>query len=349
MSQISVNDITSLDGKSGPVISGITTVSSTGYMMVPAGPTEYRGGRGRGVWAGGRLTPTPATVYTNSIEYVQISTLSNTLDFGDLSSEREHVTGSALASSTRGIWAGGYGAPGEEHISYIEISSTGNSFDFGDLTGNCRAMPSHSNNTRGIFGPYYNAPTVTYSPQIQYITIATTGNAAEFGEVGSSLSKSHGSGVGDATRAVFCGGYNDDGTARQNIIHYVTISSFGNSTDFGDLTDICTNAATGSGSGRGIIAGGRRTTSPSNIIDYITIQSLGDAIDFGDLTSNRKDWSGGASNGTRAIFAGGDNPSYDDSMDYVEIMTTGNAQDFGNLSVATRYKAGVSDSHGGLG
>jgi len=349
MSQISVNDITSLDGKSGPVISGITTVSSTGYMMVPAGPTEYRGGRGRGVWAGGRLTPTPGAVYTNSIEYVQISTLSDTLDFGDLSFGREHVSGIALASSTRGIWAGGYGAPGEQHISYIQLSSTGNAFDFGDLTGNSRNFASHSNNTRGIFGPPYRTPAGEYSPQIQYITIATTGNAAEFGEVGSSLSKAGSSGVGDATRAVFCGGYNDAGTARQNIIHYVTISSFGDSIDFGDLTDISTNSATGSGSGRGIIAGGRRTTSPSNIIDYITIQSLGDAIDFGDLTSTRNDWRGGASNGTRAIFAGGSNPAYDDSMDYVEIMTTGNAQDFGNLSAGTRYKAGCSDSHGGLG
>jgi hypothetical protein len=42
MSQISVNDITSLDGKSGPVISGITTVSSTGYMMIPVGDTRTR-------------------------------------------------------------------------------------------------------------------------------------------------------------------------------------------------------------------------------------------------------------------------------------------------------------------
>jgi len=42
MSQISVNDISSLDGKSGPVISGITTVSSTGYMQVPVGDTRTR-------------------------------------------------------------------------------------------------------------------------------------------------------------------------------------------------------------------------------------------------------------------------------------------------------------------
>jgi len=46
MSQISVNDISSLDGKSGPVISGITTVSSTGYMQVPVGDTMYRYGAG---------------------------------------------------------------------------------------------------------------------------------------------------------------------------------------------------------------------------------------------------------------------------------------------------------------
>ena len=348
MSEIKVNNITNYDGSSGPVLSGITTVSSTGYMTLPKGPTEYRGGRGRGVWAGGRLAPTPATVYTNSIEYVQISTLSDTLDFGDLSFGREHVSGSAVASSTRGIWAGGYGAPsGEEHISYIQLSSTGNSFDFGDCTGNTRNFASHSNNTRGIFGPHYRTPTGSKISQIQYITIATTGNAAEFGKSDLSLSQEAGSGVGDSTRAIFCGGY--IGPAKQNIIHYVTISSFGDSIDFGDLTDICSLAASASGSGRGLIAGGRRTASPSNIIDYITIQSLGDAIDFGDLTSNRNDWRGGASNGTRAIFAGGSNPSYDDTMDYVEIMTTGNAVDFGNLSAATRYKAGVSDSHGGLG
>jgi hypothetical protein len=350
MSEIKVNNITNYDGSSGPVISGITTVSSTGYMTLPKGPTEYRGGRGRGVWAGGRLAPTPATVYTNSIEYVQISTLSDTLDFGDLSFGREHVSGNAVASSTRGIWAGGYGAPGENHISYIQLSSTGNSFDFGDLTGNTRNFASHSNNTRGIFGPRYQTPAGEYITQIQYITIATTGNAAEFGQLDKPGIDGAGSaGVGDSTRAIFCGGYISDPTKNTDI-YYVTIASFGNAIDFGDINDGSVNSASASGSGRGLIAGGRRISgSPVNAIDYITIQSLGDSLDFGDLTSNRNDWRGGASNGTRAIFAGGSNPSYDDSMDYVEIMTTGNAQDFGNLSAATRYKAGCSDSHGGLG
>ena len=53
MSEIKVNNITNYDGSSGPVLSGITTVSSTGYMTLPKGPTEYRGGRGRGLFGGG--------------------------------------------------------------------------------------------------------------------------------------------------------------------------------------------------------------------------------------------------------------------------------------------------------
>jgi len=342
-----VDNITNREESSGTKVDGIVEAKGT-HFIPPSGTTTERGSRGRGLFGGGRLAPTPSTVYTNSIEYITIATLGNTSDFGDFSSGREHVSGSVVASSIRGIWAGGYGSPtGETDISYVTISSTGNSFDFGDLTANSRSMPSHSNNTRGIFGPCNRQPTGGNS-QIQYITIATTGNAAEFGSSPPSLSNESGAGVGDSTRAVFCGGY--IGPNKQNIIHYVTISSFGDSVDFGDLTDATTNSASSSGSGRGLIAGGRRVlANPSNIIDYITIQSLGNALDFGDLTSVRNDWVGGASNGTRAVFAGGDNPSYDDTMDYVEIMTTGNAQDFGNLSAATRYKAGCSDSHGGLG
>ena len=39
MSVIHTNNITNKDGTSGPTISGITTVSSTGFMQVPVGDT----------------------------------------------------------------------------------------------------------------------------------------------------------------------------------------------------------------------------------------------------------------------------------------------------------------------
>ena len=348
MSEIKVNNIQSAEASHGPVISGTVEMKSTGAMSLPRGDTAYRGGRGRGVFGGGRLQPTPSAVYTNVIEYVQISTLSDALDFGDLSFDREHVGGSTVASSIRGIWAGGYGATGEDHISYVTISSTGNAFDFGDLTGNTRNFPSHSNNTRGIFGPCNRQPTGANS-QIQYITIATTGNAAEFGQLGQPGIEGQGAaGVGDSTRAIFCGGYISSPN-KDNGMYYVTIATLGNALDFGDIADGAVYAGSASGSGRGIIAGGRRISADRvDTIDYITVQSLGDSIDFGNLTSTRADMRGGASNGTRAIFAGGVTPSYDDTMDYIEIMTTGNAQDFGNLSVSAKYHAGLSDSHGGI-
>jgi hypothetical protein len=42
MSVIHTNNITNKDGTSGPTISGITTVSSTGFMRVPVGDTRTR-------------------------------------------------------------------------------------------------------------------------------------------------------------------------------------------------------------------------------------------------------------------------------------------------------------------
>ena len=42
MSNFKVNHITSKSGKNGPVLAGITTVSSTGSMRIPSGNTNYR-------------------------------------------------------------------------------------------------------------------------------------------------------------------------------------------------------------------------------------------------------------------------------------------------------------------
>ena len=53
MSDLKINNITDRVGTSGPVIAGVSTVTSTGAFTVPVGPTEYRGGRGRGLFAGG--------------------------------------------------------------------------------------------------------------------------------------------------------------------------------------------------------------------------------------------------------------------------------------------------------
>ena len=40
MSDLNINNITDRTGDSGPVIAGVSTVSSTGAFTVPVGPTE---------------------------------------------------------------------------------------------------------------------------------------------------------------------------------------------------------------------------------------------------------------------------------------------------------------------
>jgi len=83
MSKFNVNNITGKQGQQGPVLAGVTTMSSTGSMRIPSGPTEQRGGRGRGViLAGG--TPTQ----TKNCEFITIATTGNAQDFGDLTRGR---------------------------------------------------------------------------------------------------------------------------------------------------------------------------------------------------------------------------------------------------------------------
>ena len=53
MSDFNINHITGKQGQQGTVLAGITTVNSTGAMRIPSGPTEQRGGRGRGINGGG--------------------------------------------------------------------------------------------------------------------------------------------------------------------------------------------------------------------------------------------------------------------------------------------------------
>ena len=79
MSEFKVNTITNRDGSHGLQVCGITTFGSSG-MQLPSGLTEFRGGRGRGVFAGG-LTPS----VSNTMDKVEIATTGNATDFGNLS------------------------------------------------------------------------------------------------------------------------------------------------------------------------------------------------------------------------------------------------------------------------
>ena len=136
-----------------------------------------------------------------------------------------------------------------------------------------------------------------------------------------------------SARGLFGGGYGSPFTAKVNNIDYITISSTGNSSDFGDLSAAKAIPATAASPTRGVIAGGQPSPAPINTIEYVTISSTGDAIDFGDLITS-KGRPAGCSNSTRGIFAGGYTPFYTtqiNSIEYISIATTGNSFDFGDL------------------
>jgi hypothetical protein len=133
-----------------------------------------------------------------------------------------------------------------------------------------------------------------------------------------------------------------------NTLEYITISTTGNSIDFGDITRSGGQAAFCSSSTRGLCAGGIVTPALNftNIIDYVTISITSNAIDFGDLiTANR--YLTALANSTRGIFAGAAGPTTN-AIDYVTIAQTGNGIDFGDLSVSRGNSGSAASSTRGL-
>ena len=349
MSDLRINNITDRLGESGPVIAGVSTVTS-GQFVVPVGPTENRGGRGRGVKCGGTNSGTLQGL--TGCEYVDIATTGNSSDFGDLA--RELMSPAASASSVRGVLAGGsYGlepnSTDTSEIEYITISSQGGASFFGDLQeGNKRIGAGGGDNIRMVIaGGYQESPEII-SKKMEYITIATTGDASEFGDLHRRLGTHSPAGSSNSpTICFFYGGTNPV----TNVIDYITTQTKGNSEHFGDLTikRRVGSHGTTSSTTRGLCGGAYDSPANINTIDYITMASIGNATDFGDMTTSVRGMDA-CSSTTRALWFGGQTgPAGINTIQYVTIASTGNTADFGDLSVAKTRGSGFSDCHGGLG
>lgn len=135
-------------------------------------------------------------------------------------------------------------------------------------------------------------------------------------------------------RGVFGAGNLLPSYAASNAMDYITISTTGNATDFGDM--VANNSIYGgcSNGSRGLFGGGYPNNSGNTTtIDYITIATTGNAQDFGDLTVARRSLAA-LSDGTKGVFTGGFVSGDTNTLDYVTVATTGNAIDFGDLTVA---------------
>ena len=285
--------------------------------------------------------------YTDIIDYVTINTFGNAVQFGDLNTAT-HLA-AAASSNSRAVVGGG--SPSTNEVQFFTMSTLGDAQDFGNLTETRYGLGAVSNSTRGVFCTGYLGGPSFYSNKnnIDYVTIASTGNAEDFGD---SVTPAYGlSTVNSTTRGIMAGGTNPTpGGSQVNAMSFITISTTGDSVDFGDTvrTQYYTHSCICS-STRGIFGGGYYPAAPANTnnIHFVTMASLGDSIEFGELTQARFSATG-TSSSTRGIFMSGRTPSLVTTIDSIEIATTGNAVDFGDNTSSEAYSTATSTGHGGL-
>jgi len=301
---------------------------------------------GRGVIMGGRDTP-GATVL--EIDYIQIATLGNSANFGDLQSGNME-SGACCADSTRALKTGGVSGGTEyDNIDYVTIASQGNSIDFGNLQAGTRSHGCCSSSSRGVTGGGVISPN-SDTNRMDYFEIQTLGNALDFGDL--VVTERNISMISSPTRGVHDGGNWPNTTTLGNF----TIASRGNSVEFSKARTAYLGGVVGN-SVRGVFCGGYVGTTPraTKEIEFITFSSLGNTIYFGELSNLVSAANGGMSNSTRGVVGPGNKTfvgavDYTNTFEFITISTAGSAVDFGDITGPMRSVAAkVSDSHGGLG
>ena len=303
--------------------------------------------RGRGFFVSGSSDAAPTGHDIN--EYIEIATLGNTINFGDLAQGGMRM-GGACASETRGLIGGGYkpaASPSAvvDIIEYFTMASQGNTIDFGNLSDARGEVNACSNSTRGMWVGGEDIPFADMNI-LDYIEIATLGNALDFGDLTEDVRDPQA--FASPVRGVRSGGNDATDSDISETIDFWKFASKGNATRFGDLIVRLSGPANCSSNTRGFMLGG---SSPAkiNFIQYVTIASEGNATFFGDLHSKDSTNACGTSNSTRGIKAGGATPSKTNVIEYFNMSTTGSSQDFGDLSIPRNNSGSTSDSHGGLG
>ena len=153
---------------------------------------------------------------------------------------------------------------------------------------------------------------------------------------------------GTGHRGVIMGGGAPTATSD---IDYLTISTFGNAQDFGNLSGNERGANSGimASSTRGLMCGGDQPATNGNI-ETIVFASTGSSENSGTSFTARR-LAAGCSNQTRAILAGGyDNPSGADNniIECTTIASLGSTEDFGDLSLSRYFPMGCASSTRGI-
>ena len=134
----------------------------------------------------------------------------------------------------------------------------------------------------------------------------------------------------------------------KSAIDFVTITTRGNSQDFGDLIRNKFGGAGGASRTRGVFQGGGPPTRLQEI-DFIAIASTGDAADFGDCAEGDGSQGAGISNEIRALYCGrSSSQGVKNHIDFVTIASTGSSVKAGDLLGNGETQAGSQSSTRGV-
>ena len=138
----------------------------------------------RAIFCGGQGNPSPSPGVVNIIDYVEIATIGNAVDFGDAGVGRRYAATSS--NGVRGFVMGSSIGPVgySSQIDRITIASKGNTIDGGELTADTFNANGCSNSTRSLIfiGEILPSP---YAPtkRINAYEMSSTGNAYDFGDL----------------------------------------------------------------------------------------------------------------------------------------------------------------------
>ena len=185
----------------------------------------------RGLIAAGYGHPSPGA-NLNTIDYIQMSTVGNAIDFGD--NTRIGNSRAGLSDGVRGVWAGNGGSPfPSTRVDLSMIAAKGDAIIFGDLS--CKSSSNGaSNNVKGI---------VSNLDGLESYNLSSGGNSIDFGDrptnmIQTNCTASH-------TRVVIAGGRDNDPSSQTftDALEYVNIASAGNSINFGNLSEVTASGA----------------------------------------------------------------------------------------------------------
>ena len=235
------------------------------------------------------------------------------------------------------------------------IGTEGTVFDGGlkFRSKNYMTLPKGDTTQRGRGRGFYmtgysGTPSAGNNDRIDYINIQSQGNSIRFGSL---TANRYTLGAGaNSTRGLFTGGYVEGNSPDTdvNIIEFITIATEGNSTDFGDRTQVGRLPACASNDTRCVMASANTPAGNQNTIDFVEFATTANATDFGDLTSARSSMCMSCNSTTRGIFCGGYQPSpvsaAINTIEFITFATTGNGSDFGDLTSAARSTSGGTAS-----